>query len=60
MEYSISHSLARIGFWLAAEIFLNLIGLDDLADCGEWVFEQHIDTFHRSRGSIVTLILTVS
>ena len=60
MEYSISHSLARIVLWLVAEIFLNLIGLDDLADCGEWVFEQHIDTFHRSQGSVVTLLLTVS
>ena len=57
MEYSISHSLARIVLWLVAEIFLNLIGLDDLADCGEWVFEQRTDIYHRSQGSVVTQLL---
>ncbi len=41
MEYVFSHSLIRIVIWFMAEIFLNLIGLDDLADFGEWVFERH-------------------
>ncbi len=57
MEYLFSRSLARIALWLAAEIFLNLTGLDDLADCGEWVFEQRINSFYRSQGSVVTLLL---
>ena len=58
MEHSISHSLARIVIWLVAEVFLNLIGLDDLADCGEWVFERRIDSLHRSHQSVITLLLT--
>ncbi len=33
--------LARTTVWLLAEISLNLIGLDDLADYGEFVFERN-------------------
>ena len=58
MEYSTSHLLARIIIWLAAEVFLNLLGLDDLADCGEWVFERRIDSLHRSHQSVIMLRLT--
>lgn len=58
MAYSSSHLFARIVVWLVAEIFLNLIGLDDLADCGEWVFERHIDSLHRSHRSVITLLMT--
>ncbi len=32
--------LVKMSFWLAAEIFLNLIGIDDLADYSEFVFEK--------------------
>ena len=28
-------------FWLFAEIFLNVIGVDDLADYSEFVFERN-------------------
>ena len=58
MESSISHSFARIVLWLVAEIFLNLMGLDDLADCGEWVFERRIDGLQGSQQSRITLLLT--
>jgi hypothetical protein len=30
--------ILQIAFWAIAEIVLNLIGLDDLADYGEFVF----------------------
>lgn len=30
----------RVGFWLAAEILLNLLGLDNLADYSEFIFDQ--------------------
>ncbi len=30
----------KTGFWLAAEVWLNLIGLDDIADYGEFIFAQ--------------------
>jgi hypothetical protein len=34
-------SLARTMIWLAAEIILNCVGLDDLADYSEFVFERN-------------------
>ena len=34
----------KIFFWLIAEITLNLLGLDDLADYSEFIFEQHAIT----------------
>lgn len=56
MESYIPHLFGRIVLWLIAEIFLNLIGLDDLADCGEWVFERRIDILHRSHQNVITLL----
>lgn len=32
--------LTKVGFWLIAEIGLNLLNLDDLADYSEFIFEQ--------------------
>lgn len=32
--------LVKISFWLAAEIVLNLLGIDDLADYSEFVYEN--------------------
>ncbi len=32
----------KITFWLIAEITLNLVGLDDLADYSEFTFEQQV------------------
>lgn len=57
MNHSNPHALARIVIWLTAEIFLNLTGLDDLADFGEWVFERHFDILQRSHQSAITLLL---
>ncbi len=34
--------ITRTIFWLAAEIALGCIGLDDLADYGEFVFEKNL------------------
>lgn len=36
--------LAKMLVWLAAEILLNFLGLDNLADYGEFVFERNIDS----------------
>lgn len=33
-------SITKMTIWLIAEIILNLIGLDDLADYSEFVFEN--------------------
>jgi hypothetical protein len=32
--------VTQIIFWLVAEIILNLLGLDNLADYGEFVFDR--------------------
>ena len=34
-------NLYRVIVWLAAEIILNCVGLDDLADYSEFVFERN-------------------
>lgn len=34
--------LVRIVVWLVAEVILNLIGLDDLADYSEFVLEKRL------------------
>lgn len=35
-----SKSITKLTIWLVAEIILNAIGLDDLADYSEFVFEN--------------------
>lgn len=32
----------KLTFWLAMEICLNLLGLDDIADYSEFVFERNL------------------
>ena len=39
--------LTKIIIWLAAEILLTFMGLDDLADYSEFIFEKNIITFNR-------------
>ncbi|BAU64688.1 hypothetical protein STA3757_20610 [Stanieria sp. NIES-3757] len=34
--------LSKILIWVTAEIILNLIGLDDLADYSEFIFEHKL------------------
>ncbi len=36
-------SIAKTVIWLAAEILLNCLGIDDLADYSEFVFENNKD-----------------
>ena len=33
--------LVKTTFWLLAEIWFNFMGIDNLADYGEFVFERH-------------------
>lgn len=32
----------RLGFWILAEIYLGFLGLDDLADYSEFLFEPRL------------------
>lgn len=34
--------LVSLGLWLIAEVFLNLAGIDDLADYSEYLFDRHL------------------
>ena len=34
--------IAKLMFWLLAEIVLNFIGVDDLADYSEFVFDKKL------------------
>lgn len=36
--------LAKITIWLATEMLLTCVGLDNIADCGEFVFGQEFST----------------
>lgn len=43
MQPSWKKSVLKVTVWIAAEIVLNLIGIDDLADYSEFIFEsRHI------------------
>ena len=43
MEVRWRKLIVSLLIWLAAELCLNVIGMDDLADCSEFVFDhQHI------------------
>lgn len=37
--------LCKIILWLAAEILLNFVGLDDMADYSEFLFEKNVIVF---------------
>ena len=43
MRLSWKKLLAKTIVWLAAEILLNFLGIDDLADYSEFIFERDID-----------------
>ncbi len=42
MHFKWTKLLARITVWLAAEICLSFLGLDDLADYSEFIFEKNV------------------
>lgn len=44
MYWSKNKLFLKIIIWLVAEILLNFLGIDDLADYSEFVFEKNSDT----------------
>ena len=40
--------LVSLSLWLIAELFLNLVGIDDLVDYSEYIFDRHAIVMHRS------------
>ncbi|HHP7229442.1 MAG TPA: hypothetical protein ACFCUY_01115 [Xenococcaceae cyanobacterium] len=41
--------ISKTGVWLAFEIWLNLIGLDNIADYSEFIFAQDLDLRVKNR-----------
>ncbi len=52
-KYNWQRALIKITIWLVAEIVLNVIGIDDLADYSEFVFEKEVLISVRRHGIIV-------
>ena len=46
-------SIAKAVIWLGAEILFNFLGIDDLADYSEFIFENNSDR----NGSKLTIII---
>ncbi len=40
--------LIRTTFWLVVEVSLNCLGLDDMADYSEFVFERNLISFSKN------------
>ena len=47
MSATVKALLPKLLFWLAIEIFLNLVGLDNLADYSEFIISQSSGSRHR-------------
>ena len=45
MQVNWKNLLAKTIIWLAVEILLNFLGVDDLADYGEFIFQKDIVIF---------------
>ena len=53
-------SLFRAMVWLSAEIILNCVGLDDLADYSEFIFEQKIMNISCNQATLTLSTFTIS
>lgn len=42
----------KTGVWLAAEIWLNIIGLDNIADYSEFIFARDLDLQKKNRRTV--------
>lgn len=43
--------------WILAEVILNLVGLDNLADYSEFVFEHNAETFAHTAAFTTSVIV---
>lgn len=50
----------KVATWLMAEVVLNLVGLDNLADYSEFVFDNHFDSMSAHLEVVATLTLAHS
>lgn len=52
MDAKLKQRLVKIIIWFAAEVTLNLLGMDTMADYSEFVFGQEPTIVHVARGAI--------
>jgi hypothetical protein len=45
-------TIYKTGIWLAAEIWLNLIGLDNIADYSEFIFAHDLELSKKNRRTV--------
>lgn len=53
MDAKLKSRLIKITIWLAAEITLNVLGMDTMADYSEFVFGQEATISHPTQAAIV-------
>ena len=56
MSVTLRTLLTKLLFWLAAEIILSLVGLDNLADYSEFITNQTTGSGLNSAGSSISLV----
>ncbi|MDY7013085.1 MAG: hypothetical protein SVX43_05695 [Cyanobacteriota bacterium] len=44
--------VGKTGFWLVTEIGLNLLGLDNLADYSEFVFDRELELYKKNHRTV--------
>lgn len=47
----------KTGLWLATEVWLNLLGLDNLADYGEFVFARELELYKKNHRTVKVAVL---
>ncbi|MBE9030033.1 hypothetical protein IQ266_09865 [filamentous cyanobacterium LEGE 11480] len=57
MQIQWSKLLVRTGAWICTEVALTCLGLDDLADYSEFIFQQRLAT--QALSEAVCLVVTV-
>ncbi|MGA7932721.1 MAG: hypothetical protein WCA35_04005 [Kovacikia sp.] len=56
MKRYLKSGFVKAIIWLAAEVLLNVVGLDNLADYGEFVFERELHVNGTSSLAITALL----
>lgn len=56
MKIKGKRTVLKITVWLAAEIILNLVGLDNLADYSEFVYEQEVLVVNHLAPQVIVML----
>ncbi len=59
MKIQLHKLFFKLTFWLTLEIIINLLGLDDLANYGEFIFDDKSMNLAQSCGCISSLVAEI-